>query len=149
MVPAPVPCDLGTQTPQGPRAPLGPHITGYEQAVSSYSEPFAKSYSSTASGQVLAQGKTGKFKPPTLHRQKAGCGLFTNLWGAITASHSTAGPHGSMQTPRFLAESCQSCRGHHLCYELPCCSPLGVQTEECSAKFRDPGRADGVWTSLP
>lgn len=102
MVPPPVPCDLGTQTPQGPRAPLGPHSTGYEQDASSYSP--------TASGQVLAQGE---LKPPFL--QKAECSLFTNLWGAITASHSTAGLHGSMPTPRFWAESGQSCRGHHPC----------------------------------
>lgn len=129
MVLSLVPCDLETQPPQGPRAPLGPHITEYAM---SKLQPRTLSRLQNhippqLGGRYRHRRKLGD-KTPSLQSQKARYSLFTSLWGVISL-HSTTGLHGGMQRPRFLAESCQPCRGHHPSQELPCCSHSGVQTE--------------------
>lgn len=62
MVLSLVPCDLETQPPQGPRAPLGPHITEY--ATSKLQprtlSPLQNHITPQRGGQVSAQEKTRK-----------------------------------------------------------------------------------------
>lgn len=94
-------------------------------------------------GRYWHRGKLRNSSHPHSRARRQGAGCFQVCGRVATASHSTAGLQDGMQTPRFLVESCQPCRGHHPCQELPCCSHPEVQTENCSATSRDPGRADG------
>lgn len=81
MVLSSVPCNLGIQPPQGPRPPLGPHITDHhtchKQAASSYSGPLQKGYQCPPQlmGRYWQGGKVGNryLKSPAVQSKKAGC----------------------------------------------------------------------------
>lgn len=129
MAPSPVPCDRETQPPQGPRVPLGAHITAYAtiKLQPRTLSPLQNHIPPQLGGRYQHRGKLGN-KPPSLQSQKAGYSLSTSLWGSHHSLHSTTGLHGGMQRPRFMAERCQPCRDHHSSQELPCCGNFGVQT---------------------
>lgn len=124
MVLSPVPCNLGIQSPQGPRPPLGPHITDHhtchKQAASSYSGPLCRRAINTLHSSWAGTGREEKWETdtsshPLSRARRQGAAFLQACGDPPQPPTSQWGLHGDMQIPKFLAESYQPAGGHHRC----------------------------------
>lgn len=87
-------CDLGIQSPQGPRAPLGlPTLATIHITSKLHPHTLGGSFVEGPSVPSIAPGHGGKAgeQTPALQSQKIGCRSIYKSVGTIAAAHSTAG----------------------------------------------------------